>query len=131
MIISGASALRRPSSSGSLRRWGWSTGRFQDRASSFTGEAVTTCVVVAGVKPGASVIATVADTSGKSYPAVVVQRFGHGRTAALTVGDLWRWGLHDAEAHRDMDKAWRQLMHWLVTDVPNRVELAVEPQAEQ
>jgi hypothetical protein len=26
-----------------------------------------------------------------------------------------------------MDKAWRQLVRWLVTDVPNRVDLAVEP----
>jgi hypothetical protein len=29
-----------------------------------------------------------------------------------------------------MDKAWRQLMRWLVTDSPNRVDLAVEPRAE-
>jgi hypothetical protein len=27
-----------------------------------------------------------------------------------------------------MDKAWRQLMRWLVNDVPGRVELAAEPQ---
>jgi hypothetical protein len=58
---------------------------------------------------------------------VVVQRFGRGRTAAVTLGDVWHWGLHDADAHRDMDKAWRQLMRWLITDVPGRVELAVEP----
>ncbi len=85
---------------------------------------------VRAVKPGASVIATVADEGGQSYPALVVQRFGRGRTAALTVGDLWRWGFHDADAHRDMDKAWRQLTHWLVTGVPNRVDLAVEPQPD-
>ncbi len=29
-----------------------------------------------------------------------------------------------------MDKAWRQLMRWLVTDAPNRVELAVEPRPQ-
>jgi hypothetical protein len=29
-----------------------------------------------------------------------------------------------------MDKAWRQLMRWLVSDVPKRVEMAVEPQTE-
>ena len=81
---------------------------------------------VHGVKPGASVIATVQDDSGKSSPALVAQRFGRGRTVALTVGDVWRWGLRDADAHRDMDKAWRQLMRWLVTDVPNRVDLAAE-----
>jgi hypothetical protein len=80
------------------------------------------------VKPGASVVAKVRDSDGKSYPELVVQRFGRGRTAALTVGDVWRWGLHDAAAHHDMDKAWRQLVRWLVNDVPNRVDLAVEAQ---
>jgi len=79
------------------------------------------------VKPGASIIAQASDAGGKIYPALVVQRFGRGRTAALTIGDLWRWGLHDPEAHHDMDKAWRQLARWLVTDVPNRVDLTVEP----
>jgi uncharacterized membrane protein len=81
------------------------------------------------VKPGASIIATVADGAGQKYPALVVQRFGRGRTAAFTLGDVWHWGLHDTEAHRDMDKAWRQLLRWLVNDVPRRVELAVEPQS--
>jgi uncharacterized membrane protein len=82
------------------------------------------------IKPGASVIATVSDESGKPWPALVVQRFGRGRTAALTLGDVWHWGLHDADAHRDMDKAWRQLMRWLVTDTPARVELTANPQTE-
>jgi uncharacterized membrane protein len=81
-------------------------------------------------KPGASVVAKVTDAQGNSYPALVVQRFGRGRTAALTLGDFWHWGFHDAEAHQDMDKAWRQMMRWLVTDVPNRVELAAEPQPD-
>jgi len=85
---------------------------------------------VHGVKPGASVIATVQDAAGKTFPALVVQRFGRGRTAALTIGDVWRWGLHDAEAHRDMDKAWRQLLRWLVTDAPRRVDLTAERQLE-
>ena len=85
---------------------------------------------VHGVKPGASVIATVQDEAGQSFPALVTQRFGRGRTLALTLGDVWRWGQHDAEAHRDMDKAWRQLMRWLVSDVPKRVDLAAERQPE-
>lgn len=78
-------------------------------------------------KPGASVIASVTDEAGKSYPALAVQRFGHGRSGAVLIGDLWRWGLRDSQAHQDLDKAWRQLMRWLVTDVPNPVELTVEP----
>jgi uncharacterized membrane protein len=80
------------------------------------------------VKPGASIIAKASDAAGKTYPALVVQRFGRGRTAAFTLGDVWHWGLHDEEAHQDMDKGWRQLMRWLVTDAPNRVELAAEHQ---
>lgn len=82
---------------------------------------------VRGIKPGASVIATVQSGGGNPFPAVIVQRFGRGRTAALTLGDLWRWGLRDEARHRDMDKAWRQLMRWLVTDVPGRIQLQVEP----
>jgi hypothetical protein len=82
------------------------------------------------IKPGASVIAAVHDESGRSLPALAVQRFGNGRVAAMMIGDLWRWGLHDEASHRDMDKAWRQLTRWLVADVPNRVELTVEPKRD-
>jgi uncharacterized membrane protein len=81
-----------------------------------------------GIKPGASAIATVAGSDGANYPALVAQRFGNGRVAALAIGDLWRWGFRDAESHRDMDKAWRQMIRWLVSDVPNRVSVTAEPQ---
>ncbi len=83
------------------------------------------------VKPGASIIATATDEAGHTFPALAVQHFGRGRTAALTIGDFWRWGLHDAEQHRDLDKAWRQLARWLVADVPNAVELQVEHPADE
>jgi uncharacterized membrane protein len=82
---------------------------------------------VRDLKPAASLIATVTDASGNLHPALVIQRFGRGRTGALLVGDLWRWGMKDADGRSDMDKAWRQLLRWLVTDVPNRVDLSVEP----
>ena len=85
---------------------------------------------VRGPKPGASVIAAVRDEHGTELPALAVQRFGRGRSAALLVGDVWRWGMKDAAAHQDMEKAWRQLVRWLVADVPNRVDLAVEAQPE-
>lgn len=82
---------------------------------------------VRGVKPGASVVATVTDEHGQEHPALVTQRYGRGRTAALTVGDFWRWGMRDPDSRHDLEKAWRQLARWLVADVPQRVELAVEP----
>ena len=82
---------------------------------------------VHGIKPGASVIATVRDEKGAELPALAVQRFGRGRTAALMVGDVWRWGLKDSAAHADMDRAWRQLVRWLIADVPARVQTTAEP----
>jgi len=82
---------------------------------------------VRGIKPGASVIATVSDTNGKTqHPALAVQRFGNGRVGAMMLGDIWHWGFKDEANHKDMDKAWRQLMRWLVSDVPARTELLVE-----
>ncbi len=84
---------------------------------------------VRALKPGASVIATVRDEKNAELPALAVQRFGRGRTSALLLGDVWRWGMKDAAARADMDKAWRQLVRWLVSDVPNRVDCTVEPLA--
>jgi hypothetical protein len=83
------------------------------------------------VKPGASIIASATDPAGKEYPALVTQRFGRGRSAALMVGDVWRWGMQNPEARRDMEKSWRQLLRWLISDVPGRVELAAEPLADE
>jgi hypothetical protein len=78
------------------------------------------------IKPGAVIVATATDSQGKEYPALATQRFGHGRTAALMIGDLWRWGMKNPDAHRDLDKAWRQLARWLVADVPRQIQLTVE-----
>jgi uncharacterized membrane protein len=84
---------------------------------------------VRALKPGASVIATVRDSRGGELPALAIQRFGRGRTAALMVGDVWRWGMKDAVAQADMGRAWRQLVRWLIADVPARVQLTQEPVA--
>jgi len=73
------------------------------------------------VKPGASVVATVGDDSGGQFPALIVQRYGGGRSAALTIGDVWRWGMKQSEMRDDMNKFWRQTLRWLVADVPNRI----------
>jgi len=78
-------------------------------------------------KPGASIIATAKDPQGKDIPALAIQRFGRGRTGAMLIGDFWRWGMQNPEARNDMEKTWRQLVRWLVSDIPKRVEIASEP----
>ncbi|MFO1439379.1 MAG: hypothetical protein U1F81_13755 [Verrucomicrobiaceae bacterium] len=77
------------------------------------------------IKPGASILATVSDAQN-SYPAVAVQRFGEGRVGGVFIGDFWRWGLHDEESHKDMDRLWRQMMRWLVVDVADAVTFSSE-----
>ena len=92
------------------------------------------------VKPGASVLATVTGPGDEVAPAIAAQRFGKGRTAAIPLGDLWRWSMrrgdnrggfdsgdgNGGEERDDPAQAWRQLSHWLVNDVPRRVEVRVE-----
>lgn len=83
---------------------------------------------VKGIKPGASVLATVTDTNGDRWPALVTQKYGHGRVGAMLIGDLWRWQLQRTEDNPDdLAKTWRQTVRWLVADVPKRVNVRSEP----
>ena len=83
------------------------------------------------VKPGARVVATVGDDSEGQFPALVVHRYGGGRSAALTVGDVWRWGMKQPEMQDDMNKFWRQTLRWLVADVPDRISLQAAQKRDQ
>ena len=103
---------------------------------------------VRSIKPGASELATARTASGETQPAMVTQRFGKGRTAAVMVGDLWRWSIRSdgqksdgptneltnsaefnaaPESPDDPAQMWRQMIRWLVGEVPRRVELNVVP----
>jgi uncharacterized membrane protein len=83
------------------------------------------------IKPGAAVLAEVADLEGNLLPALVTQSFGKGRTGALLIGDLWRWGMHrETPEESDLERSWRQTARWLVSDVPGRVEVTIRPQAD-
>jgi hypothetical protein len=81
------------------------------------------------IKPVAVVLAEVLDEAGEAQPALVTQRYGDGRTGALLVADLWRTGLKRPNPmENDLAKSWRQMVRWLVADVPRRVEVVVAPQ---
>jgi uncharacterized membrane protein len=80
------------------------------------------------IKPGAVVLAEVSDAHGAKRPALVAQPFGKGHVGAFLIGDFWRWGMHRQD-HRetDFDRSWRQMVRWLVGDVPGRVEVHMRP----
>ncbi|WP_146389812.1 glutamine amidotransferase [Allorhodopirellula solitaria] len=87
----------------------------------------TTLNSIGDAKPGASTLATVQTDDGQTSPALVAHRFGKGRSAAIPLGDLWRWSMHRNDRNRDDPaQAWRQITHWLVNEVPKRVEVRVE-----
>jgi len=84
------------------------------------------------IKPGASVLATIrSEDDGNGLPALAAQRFGEGRVGALMIGDLWRWGMRDEDTRKDLERAWRQMMRWLVVDVRDRIEIVAVPDAER
>ena len=76
-------------------------------------------------KPGAVTLMEVREEgTGEIHPGLVVQRYGRGKTAALMIGDLWRWQMHDREGTGEHGRAWRQLVRWLAGDVPESIELS-------
>ncbi|MGB7347566.1 MAG: hypothetical protein WBD20_25310 [Pirellulaceae bacterium] len=87
----------------------------------------TTLNPVGDVKPGASQLATVQTPDGDTAPALLAQRFGKGRTAAIPIGDLWRWSMRRDDLQQDDPaQAWRQMTHWLVNEVPRRAEIQIQ-----
>jgi len=87
---------------------------------------------VRSIKPGATVLSQVTGNNGDAYPALVAQRFGKGRTAALLIADMWRWQLRQGDTDRnDLLKSWRQTVRWLVADVPKRIEVQTRRKANE
>lgn len=80
---------------------------------------------VQGIKPAASVLA-LGEHGAAARPAVVVQRFGLGRSGALLAGDLFHWGIGQPEHAPDLAKFWRQISRWLVADTPGPVEVSAQ-----
>ncbi len=84
-----------------------------------------------GIKPGAVVLANALTDDASQQPALVTQRFGKGRTAAFLIGDMWRWALHhDQATQAPLFQAWRQMIRWLIADVPRPITMHIEPAME-
>ena len=84
-----------------------------------------------GIKPGASVYATVETDERSDIPALVAQRFGRGRAAALLIGDMWRWAMQRKTTdNQDLPQLWRQTIRWLVSEVPRQVDVRVAAQPD-
>ncbi len=93
-------------------------------------DAMTSFEVISTVgepKPGATVLMKAREEStGDEYPGLVVQRYGRGKTAAMMIGDLWRWQMRDQAQTGEQGKAWRQLIRGLIADAPEQIEITVD-----
>ena len=54
------------------------------------------------------------------------QRYGRGRSLALTVHDTWHWQMSMPLEDLSHETLWRQLLRWLVSYVPDPVRLAAD-----
>jgi uncharacterized membrane protein len=76
-------------------------------------------------RPGATVLLTGAPTKGGGDREIVLayQRYGRGKAIVFPIQDSWVWQMDPSIAVEDMtfESYWRQLLRWLVSDVPSRV----------
>jgi uncharacterized membrane protein len=81
-----------------------------------------------GPKPGATVLARAMgiEAGGQGPVLLAFQRFGRGKSMALTTSSTWRWRME--QDHRDNfhELFWKQMLRWLVSDVPEGINLESE-----
>ncbi len=89
---------------------------------------LSTLNVVERVKPGATTLLTGSGPEVDEQPVLVFQRYGRGRSAALTINDSWQWQMHHDIPLEDMthELFWRKLLRWLVSYVPAQVTVTTE-----
>ncbi|HEX9565729.1 MAG TPA: glutamine amidotransferase [Gemmatimonadaceae bacterium] len=89
--------------------------------------SLTTVNDVGRPKAGATVLLEgQVDGERGTRPALVFQRYGRGKAVTFAVQDSWLWQMHQSVPVEDMrhETFWRQLLRWLVSDVPSRVDVA-------
>jgi hypothetical protein len=77
-------------------------------------------------KPGATVLLEGrVEGDRRTRPTLTFQRYGRGKAIVFAVQDSWMWQMHALVSVEDQrhETFWRQLLRWLVSDVPSRVDL--------
>lgn len=84
--------------------------------------------VLAGTKPGATVILEARDVNNKNrlVPLLAEERYGRGRTLALTTSDTWRWRMQMEAKNTSHETFWRQLLRYTISTTPNQTEVYSE-----
>lgn len=89
--------------------------------------AVSSVNRIAGAKPGATVLMNgSAPDGGDQTIALAYQHYGRGKAVAFPVQDSWFWQMRSDTPLDDATYTtfWRQMLRWLVNDVPDRVTVS-------
>jgi uncharacterized membrane protein len=81
------------------------------------------------LRPGAtSLLVGTSDALPTSQVVLAFQRYGRGKSIALTVQDTWLWQMHADVALEDQshETFWKQLTRWLVDGVPQGVAVVTD-----
>lgn len=80
------------------------------------------------IKAGATALLT-APVEGREQIVFAWQRYGRGKSLALTAQDTWQWQMHASIAVDDLthETLWRQWLRWLVDAVPSQASVTFAP----
>lgn len=82
----------------------------------------------AGLKPGATALLVGRPAGGgEAEPVLATQRYGRGKTLAFQAQDSWLWQMERPLDDQSFETYWRQLLRWLLEDVPDRLEITAAP----
>lgn len=72
-------------------------------------------------KPGATVLLRSTPQGKRSFPLLVTENFGRGRSVLLATEGTWRWKMWTDHADKTHATFWQQILRHLVTDTPGQV----------
>jgi len=77
------------------------------------------------IKPGATVLMEhpLLNYQNQALPVIASQRYGSGRSMAITTASTWRWQMMMAAADASHETLWRQILRWLAVSAPERVTI--------
>jgi len=82
------------------------------------------------LRPGATMLLSGQPAGGApARPVFATQRYGRGKSGVFAVQDSWLWKMNPTTPLEDATHAvfWRQMLRWLLDEVPERVDLAIAP----
>jgi hypothetical protein len=80
------------------------------------------------IRPGATALLNGERSEGGLQRVLAFQRYGRGKSIALTVQDSWLWQMHADVPLEDQshEALWKQMLRWLVDGVPDAVAAATD-----